>query len=694
MKKYEGKNIRNICLVGHGGSGKTSVGEAILFNSGTTSRLGSVLDATSTFDFEPEEIKRGGSISTSIAACEWQKKKITILDAPGDNNFFFDARNAMTAADIIGITVSAVDGVQVMTEKMAEIAEEMGLPRMIIINKLDRERADFQETLNDVQESITKRAAPFTIPIGKEAGFNGVVVVLKQKAFKYAADGSKSLEEIPIPADMVDEVAAAKEKLVEVIAESDDALMEKYLETMELSDEEINETVPKAIAAGLLVPVVAVSAVKNVGIQQMLNILCERFPSPAEFSPKKGDNNGTEVLCKPTADAPFAGTVFKTVQDKFTGNLTMIRIWSGTITADSGFYNPNTDEKERFGQILIPIGKKQETVQEASAGDIIAIAKLKSTKTGHTVCDEKQRVVFEAPSEVFPIISYALRAKNKGDEDKLGQALNRVAEEDPTIHITRDAEARETQISGMGQVHIETTIEKIKRKYEIEVELLPPKIPYRETIRKKVENIEGKHKKQSGGRGQFGVCYINVEPLPRGGGFEFANQIVGGSIPRQWIPSVEKGVVGRMARGVIAGYPIVDVKVALYDGKYHDVDSSDMAFQMAGSKGFKVAVEKAAPYLLEPIWNLEVVVPDECMGDVMGDINQRRGKVQGMDAKGKNQVIKAQVPMSELLQYGPDLDSITGGRGSFTVGFSHYDELPAQLAEKVIAAYKGEEEEE
>ncbi len=693
MKKYEGKNIRNICLVGHGGSGKTSLGEAVLFDSDTNNRLGSVLEATSTFDFEPEEIKRQGSISTAIAACEWQKKKITILDTPGDNNFFFDARNAMSASDIVGLVISAVDGVQVMSEKMCEQAEEMGLPRIIIINKLDRERADFQATLNDIQESLTKRAAPFTIPIGKETGFSGVVNVLKQKAFKFAADGSKAFEDIPIPGDLADDVASAREKLVEVIAESDDTLMEKYLETMELSEDEINDAMPKAIAAGLLVPVVAVSALKNVGVSQFLDILCERFPSPAERPPQKGDNNGQEILCNPTADAPFAGYVFKTVQDKFTGNLTMIRIWSGTLSADSGFYNSSSDEKERFGQLLVPVGKKQESVPEASAGDIVAIAKLKNTKTGNSVCDEKQKIVFPTPPEVHPIISYALRAKNKGDEDKLGQALNRVAEEDPTIHIVRDAEAKETQISGMGQVHIETTIEKIRRKYEIEVELLPPKIPYRETIRKKVENVEGKHKKQSGGRGQFGVCYIHVEPLPRGGGFEFANQIVGGAIPRQWIPSVEKGVVGRMARGVIAGYPLVDCKVTLYDGKYHDVDSSDMAFQMAGSKGFKVAVEKASPYLLEPIWNLEVVVPDECMGDVMGDINQRRGKVQGMDAKGKNQVIRAQVPMSELLQYGPDLDSITGGRGAFTMGFSHYDELPAQLAEKVIASYKSEEEE-
>jgi elongation factor G len=382
------------------------------------------------------------------------------------------------------------------------------------------------------------------------------------------------------------------------------------------------------------------------------------------------------------------------VQDKFTGNLSLIRVWSGTLDADSGFYNATKDEKERIGQLLVPFGKKQDSVTKAGPGDIVAIAKLKSISTGNTVCTDKQKVIYPVPPEIQPIISYALKAKNKGDEDKLGQALNRVAEEDPTIKIIRDAEAKETQISGMGQVHIETTVEKIRRKFEVEVELLPPKIPYRETIRKKVENIEGKHKKQSGGRGQFGVCYIHIEPQPRSEGFEFVNKIVGGSIPKQWIPSVEKGVVGRMVRGVIAGYQLVDVKVTLYDGKYHDVDSSDMAFQMAGSKGFKAGVEKASPYLLEPIWNLEVTCPDECMGDVMGDVNQRRGKVMGMEAKGKNQVIRAQAPMSELLLYGPDLDSITGGRGGFTVGYSHYDELPGNLAEKVIASFKDEEDEE
>jgi elongation factor G len=692
MKKYDVKSIRNICLVGHGGSGKTSIAEAMLFDSGLTTRLGSVLDETSNFDTEPEEIKRGGSISSGFATLEWEKRKIVMLDTPGDNNFFFDSRNSLSSADIAAVVVSSVDGVQVMTEKMSDYAEEMGLPRIIIVNKQDRERADFNGTLNDIKETLTKRAAPFTIPIGAEDDFKGVVNVLKKKAYGFPADGSNKIEEIDVPADMSDEVERAREALIEVIAESDDVLMEKYLETMELSDEEISEALPKAIMAGLLVPVVTTSATKNVGIQPLLDVICERFPSPADRTPRKGLNGEDEVECKPAEDVPFSGSVFKTIQDKFTGNLALIRVWSGTMSADAGFYNSSTDTKERFGQVLVPTGKKQEVANDAVPGDIVAVAKLKKTSTGDTVCDDKNRVVFPSLPKLQPIISYALRAKDKNDEDKLGQALNRIAEEDPTLFVVRDAEAKETQISGMGQVHIETSVEKIKRKFEVDVELLPPKIPYRETIRKKVENIEGKHKKQSGGRGQFGVCYINLEPLPRGGGFEFANNIVGGSIPRQWIPSVEKGVVGRMDRGVIAGHQLVDVKVTLYDGKYHDVDSSDMAFQMAGSKGFKVGVEKAAPYLLEPIWNLEVVVPDECMGDVMGDISQRRGKVQGMDAKGKNQVIRAQAPMSELLLYGPDLDSISGGRGAFTVGFSHYDELPMNLAEKVIAVFKSEEE--
>ncbi|MBN2529966.1 MAG: elongation factor G [Deltaproteobacteria bacterium] len=689
MKKYDTKNIRNICLIGHNASGKTSLGEAILFDTGAVTRMGSVLDGNSTFDFEPEEVKRQGTISTAFAVADWKKHKIQISDTSGDANFFVDARNALLANDVAAVVISAVDGVQVMTEKMFEVAQGENLPTLVIISKMDRERANFEKTIQDAQESLSKKIAPLIIPIGAEDNFKGVVDILKQKAFAFPADGSKGIEEIDIPADMADDVEASRESLIEVIAESDDDLMEKYLETMELSEDEIKKALPKAILSGLLMPAVAVSATKNVGIETLLDLICDSFPAPSDREPRTNEAGDERA---PSEDAPFSAIVFKTVQDKFTGSLAICRVWSGTINADSGFFNSTKDEKERFGQILVPFGKKQENVPKAGPGDIIAFAKLKVTKVGDTICDESAKIEYPKFPVVNPVITYAVHAKDKNEEDKLGQALNRIAEEDPTIHIIRNKEVRQTQIAGMGQVHIDTSIDKIKRIFDIDVELLPPRIPYRETIRKKVEGVEGKHKKQSGGRGQFGVCYINVEPNP-GNGFEFVDAIVGGSIPRQWIPSVEKGIVDRMSKGVIGGYQVVDVKVTLYDGKYHDVDSSDAAFQMAGSKGFKVATEQAAPYLLEPVWNLEVLCPEECMGDVMGDISSRRGKVQGMEAKGKNQLVKAQVPMAELLRYAPDLKSITGGRGTFTVEFSHYEEVPRDIQEKVVADFTHDEDE-
>lgn len=692
MKKYDTKNIRNICLIGHIGSGKTSLGEAILFNTGATTRLGSVLDSNSTFDYEPEEIKRKGSISTAFGVADWKKNKIQLSDTSGDANFFVDARNALLANDIAALTISAVDGVQVMTEKMFETAQDQNTPCFIVINKMDRERANFDKAIAEAQEYLSKKIVPLVIPIGAEDNFTGVIDVLKQKAYNFPADGSQGVSNIDIPSDLADLVESSRETLIEIIAESNDDLMEKYLETMELSEQEIETALPQAILDGLLMPAVAVSATRNVGIEPLLDLVCESFPSPAEGQIKTGEFEGKELERSPLDDAPFSATVFKTVQDKFTGSLAICRVWSGTINADSGFYNSNKGEKERFGQILVPFGKKQENVSKAGPGDIVAFAKLKVTKVGDTICDEHHKINFPPFPVVNPVITYAVSAKDKNEEDKLGQALNRIAEEDPTIHIIRNKEVRQTQIAGMGQVHIDTAIDKIKRMFDIEVELHPPRIPYRETIRKKLESVEGKHKKQSGGRGQFGVCYLNIEPNPNAG-FEFVNAIVGGSIPRQWVPSVEKGVIDRMSKGVIAGYPVVDVKVTLCDGKYHDVDSSDAAFQMAGSKGFRAGTEKAGPYLLEPIWNLEVNCPEECMGDVMGDISSRRGKVQGMEAKGKNQIVKAQAPMAELLRYAPDLKSITGGRGTFTVEFSHYEEVPREVQEKVVADFKHDDEE-
>ncbi|MBN2804560.1 MAG: elongation factor G [Deltaproteobacteria bacterium] len=692
MKKYDTANIRNICLTGHIGSGKTSLGEAILFNSKANSRLGSVLDGTSTFDFEPEEIKRQSSISSAFAACEWEKKKLQLCDTSGDANFFVDARNTLSANDIALITVSAVDGIGVMTEKMFNVAEEHNLPAIIVVNKMDRERANFQTVIKDAQESLSRKIVPLIIPIGAEDNFTGVIDILKQKAWSFPGDGSSDFTEIDIPADMADEIESSRESLIEQIAESDDDLMEKYLDTMELSEDEINIALPKAIQSRTLIPAVAVSSTKNIGVIPLMDLLSNSFPSPLDRGAVEASFKDERVLREPKEDAPFSAFVFKTVQDKFTGSLAICRVWSGTISADSGFYNSTRDEKERFGQILVPFGKKQEAIQKAGPGDIIAFAKLKVTKVGDSICDENSQVVFDSLPEINPIITYAINAKNIKEEDKLGTALHRIAEEDPTIHIIHNKDVHQVQIAGMGQVHIDTAIDKIRRLYSIEVELSPPRIPYKESIHKKVEGIEGKHKKQSGGRGQFGVCYLNLEPNP-GKGFEFVNSVVGGSIPRQYIPSVEKGVVDRMAKGVIAGFTVVDVKVTVYDGKYHDVDSSDAAFQMAGSKGFKAGAEKASPYLLEPIWNLEVLCPDENMGDVMGDISSRRGKVQGMEAKGKNQVVKAQVPMAELLRYAPDLKSITGGRGTFAVEFSHYEEVPRELQPQIIADHKKQEEE-
>ncbi|NLN61662.1 MAG: elongation factor G [Myxococcales bacterium] len=693
MKKYETKNIRNVCLVGHGGSGKTSLAEAILFNTGATNRLGSVLDQTSNFDFEPEEIKRASSISTAFGVGEWNKKKIQLLDTPGDGNFFVDARNALSVSDIAVVTISAVDGIQVMTEKMYALTDEFNIPQIIAINKMDRERANFHSVVESARNHLSKRIAPFIIPIGAEDNFKGVVNVIRQKAYMFPADGSNNMTPGEIPADMLDEVAAARETVIEVIAESDDDLMEKYLETMELTEEEINTTLPKAMRQGMLVPAIALSATRNVGIQPMLDMICDRFPSPEERVVPEAEWQGEPVAVEASASAPFAATVFKTVQDKFTGSLSICRVWSGTIDADSTFYNATRDERERFGQILVPMGKKQESTPQAGPGDIIAFAKLKNTKVGDTICDEKKKLTFPPLPEVNSLITYAISAKDKNEEDKLGQALNRIHEEDPTLKIIRNAEVHQTQIAGMGQVHIDVTIEKIKRKFDVEVELSPPRIPYRETIRKRVENIEGKHKKQSGGRGQFGVCFINVEPFADGD-FDFVNSVVGGSIPRQWIPSVEKGIVDRMKKGVIAGYPLVGVRVEVFDGKYHDVDSSDAAFQLAGSKGFRAAVAKADPVLLEPIWNIEVQCPSDSMGDVMGDISSRRGRVLGMEAKGASQLVKAQAPMSELLLYAPDLNSMTGGRGDFTVSFSHYEELPRELQEKVMAGFTADDDDE
>lgn len=692
MKRYDTKDIRNVVFVGHGGAGKTSLCEAFLFDAKGVTRLGVAGTDASNFDFEPEEVKRGGTVQTSIGYVEWQKRKINLIDTPGDQNFAVDTRTSMqVAGDVAVVVVSCPDGVQVGTERVWGFCDELGLPRAIFVNKMDRERADWDTCLADIKKSLSEHASALQMPVGKELGFEGVVDLLALKAYRYGEDGREVKVE-DLPAALKDAAAKAREKLVEDIASSDDALLEKYLGTGELADDEIARGLQKAISAGTLIPIVCGSSTKNVGIQALMDLIVSAFPSP-DLRPARPGVDAKDQPAERAAreDQPFAGRVFKTFAADI-GKISMVRVISGKLVSDSTIYNANRDQAERTGSLYALVGKKRDTIPEVAAGDIVGIAKLKFTKTGDTLCEEK--AIFKRPDLEIPppVIKYSIRPKSKGDEDKLGAKLRDIQDEDVSLRIEHDQVSKEILLAGMGQAHIEATVEKLKR-LGLEVELLPPKIPYLETIKGRAQNVEGKHKKQTGGKGQFGVCYINMEPLARGGGFEFVNGIVGGSIPRQFIPSVEKGIRDRMTRGVVAGYPVTDVRVTLFDGKYHDVDSDSRSFEMAGSKGFQAAFRECKPTLLEPVMVLEITCPEESMGDIMGDINSRRGRVLGMDSKGKNQIIKAQVPMAEVLKYSADLRSMTGGRGSFTMSFSHYDELPSHLAEKVIAAHKVAEEE-
>ena len=691
MRKYGTKDIRNVGFVGHGGSGKTALTAAILFDSKAATRID-----VSALDSEPEEVDRQSSISAAIARTQWDRKRLTLLDTPGDSNFIADALNCMTVIDTAVVVVSAVGHVEVQTERVWAFAEERSIPRVIFVNMMDRDQTGWEDCLASIRADLTTDAkiAPLQIPIGVDKSFTGVVDLLAMKACSYAADGSGKLELVEVPADLRDQAEEARSSLMDDIVESDEVLMEKYLEEGNLSEEEVFGALAKAVAAGSFIPVLCGSATANIGVVQLLDVIAKACPSPNDRPSITGTKDAEQVAVEPTEDGPFAAQVFKTFQDQFSGKLTAFRVWRGSLSPDSGFFNASRGVRERFGQLLFKQGKDQEAGGEVGPGDILCVAKLKETQTGDSLCDEKDQVLLPPLPEINPVIGYALKPKTKADEDKIGAALTRITEADPTLRVERDTEAKELILQGMGQVHIKVAVDKLAR-LGVQVDLADPKVPYRETIKGRVMGVEGKHKKQTGGRGQFGVCYLNVEPMPRGGGLEFVDQIVGGSIPRQFIPSVETGIINRMKKGIIAGYQVVDVKVTCFDGKYHDVDSSDMAFQMAGSKGLMAAFRdpKAKPILLEPIWTLEVVCPEENGGDVMGDVSRRRGKVQGMDSKGKSQVVKATVPFAELLDYAPALKSITGGRGSFTMGFSHYDELPAHLAEKIIEQAKVEEDE-
>ncbi len=692
MAKYESTSLRNVAIIGHGGTGKTSLGESFLFVSGKSDRLGRVDDGTSNLDFEPEEQKRHISISAATDFFDWDKHKVNILDTPGDANFFMDTKNCLRIADGAVVVIDAVGGVEFQTEKVWEFSDELSLPRVIYINKMDRERADFFKVLDNIKERLGRKVTPCYLPIGAEEEFKGLVDLINMKAFIFDDPKGKFKRE-DIPSDMLDEAETYRETLVEDIAECDEELMNKYLEEGELSIDDLKNGLRKGVVSGELIPLTCGSAIKNIGIIPLMDIIVGYLPSPVDTESVKGKKPDSDEVEERTPDttSPFSAMVFKTIADPYAGKLTLFRVFSGTADSDSSFYNTSKKVSEKFGNIFYLEGKSQKPAGSLVPGDIAAVAKLKETATGNTICNEKSQIIFEEVSPVHGLMSFAIEPKSKGDEEKIVTSLNRLVEEDPTLSVRRDAQTKEMILSGMGQVHIEVTIEKMRRKFGVEVELRTPKVPYKETIKGKTQ-VQGKYKKQSGGRGQFGDTWIEIEPLPKGEGFEFANKIVGGVIPKQYIPAVEKGIVEAMAEGVVAGYPVVDVKVSLYDGSFHTVDSSEMAFKIAGSMGFKKGVLQCQPTLLEPIVNLDIEIPDEYMGDVIGDLNSRRGRVLGMDTKGSNQLIKGQVPLAEILTYAPELRSITSGRGTFSFEHSHYEEVPAQIAEKIIAESKKEEE--
>ena len=687
MKRFETEQIRNIALAGHGGTGKTSLGEAMLFVAKGTTRLGSVDAGTSTFDYEPEEIRRKTTYASGVASIEWGKAKVNIVDTPGDSVFAADTRLCMMATDLTVLLVSAIDQIEVGADRAWTWAEELGCPRLIYVAKMDKERADFDKTLAVMREEWGTKVAPLQIPIGAEGAFEGVVDLLNMRAHTYPADGSGQGVLGDIPADLVDIAAAAREELIEAVASADDALLEKFFEEGELSEEEVRGGLKKAVANGTLIPVVCGSATRNLGTDTLLDAIVDVGPSPADVQPPSAvDGEGNPVAIRCDSAAPLAAVVFKSSYLEM-GKVCFLRVFQGKGDPDQYFYNADREEKERWGQVLAPFGKKLDSIPGAACGDIFAVAKLKETVAGHVLCADKQVVRIQTPPIPQPCISYALRAKKKGDEDKVATGLSRVLESDPSLRTSRDPQTKDHLLSGMGQTHIEVAVEKMRR-FGAEVELLPPHVAYREAIRGAVEKVEGKHKKQSGGRGQFGVCYLDMSPAERGEGLVFENAIFGGSIPGQFVPAVEKGVRDAMTHGVIAGFPVVDVKVRLVDGKYHSVDSDGRSFEIAGRKGFREAFMKCSPTLLEPVMIMDVTVPDECRGDVMGDITARRGRVQGMEARGTKQVVKALVPQSEVLEYAPNLRSLSGGRGSFTITFSHYEEVPGNLVEKIVAERK------
>ncbi len=685
MQNVDVRDTRNFALIGHAGDGKTSLGEALLFRAQATSSLGRVDEGSSVLNHLPEEAGRTTSLAPKVYAFDWSGRHLTLVDTPGDPNFLPQGQIVLHALDAAVLVVSAVDRAKVGTERMWRTARELRLPLLAFANGLDRDRADFAAALESLAKMGAKPVA-LVHPLGAGATLRGVVDLVTRRF--HGPEGAGE-----VPGDAAEEVEAARRALQEAVAECDDGLLEKYLEEGALSDEEVAAGLLRAVREGELLPVLGGVATQGLGAELLLRAVSDLLPSPADRAPWSATDLASGAETQVTADpaGPFAARVFKTSIDRYAGTLSVFRVASGTVRADQGVLDASTGARQRLGKLFVLRGGEHVEVPEAGPGDVVAVAKLKDVHTGNALTAEKGGV--RLPDIPIPqgVLSYAIRAKAKGDEDKVFTALGRLVEEDPTLHLQRDEQTGEFLLTGMGELHIRTSVERLRGRANLEVELTTPKVPYRETITRRVEHVEGKLKKQTGGRGMFGVCYVTVEPLPRGGGFEFLDEIVGGAIPRNLIPAVEKGVVEAAQQGPLAGYPVVDFRVRCIDGKFHSVDSNEMAFKLAGSMGFKAAMEQARPTLLEPVMDVEVVTPDENVGDVMGDISSRRGRVQTTEARGSGQVIKAQVPMAEMLEYASVLTSLTGGKGVFHMEFSHYDEVPAQVRERVVAGARGSE---
>lgn len=676
--------IRNVAVIGHGGTGKTTLVEALLFEAGAIDRLGRVDDGNATTDYDPEEIRRKHSINLALAPLQWRGHKINLLDVPGYPDFVGEVASALRVVEGALLVVDGVSGVEVQTERGWQLMTNRGIRCIAVVNRLDRENSSFTRAVESLQSRFSTTFLPIHLPIGTANAFSGIVDLLSMQAF--VLEGEKKAT-APIPSDLVDQARTLREKIVEVAAETEDTLVEKYLESGELSPEEVMRGLRAAVLSGKVVPVVACSALRTIGAASLLDAIVSLLPSPAEAGKVAAvrSDGGKEVVLSPAEEGPLTALVFKTMADPYVGKLSYFRVYTGVLHADSQVYNASKGKVERVGTLFFLRGKHQEPTNQVVAGDIGVVAKLTETGTGDTLASKEEPLLLPSIEFPRPLLSMAVEPKSKADEDKMGTALHRLAEEDPTLHVHRDVEMKQTIVSGMGEVHLEVVVERLKRKFGVDVTLSLPRVPYRETI-KGTAKAQGRYVRQTGGRGQYGVCFIEVEPLPRGAGFEFVDKIFGAAIPNQFIPSVEKGVRKAMEEGVLAGYPLVDLRVILYDGKHHPVDSSDIAFQIAGSLALKEAVQQAGLVLLEPIMNLEVRVPDDLTGDVIGDLNARRGRILGMEPQGDGTtVVKALVPHAEVLRYSSDLRSLTGGRGSFEMAFSHYEEVPPHVAEKVIA---------